>query len=188
VCGSNDGDHAGGCAQTRTFTTPAAVDDSVAGSWPNSPSFDGSVDARSGPAGQNPRGTISARVSFQAFTGSVTCLLVVGNHATVGAAGNVPGQPNAKETMVTTIVDGGPSGTDTVDPSITEGSTTPPVCNPFSGSGTNVNFGRYAGEIVVNDAPENEKPTSWSALAWTYPSPPGKSELPAIHRVPGRPR
>jgi hypothetical protein len=153
VCGSNDGDHAGGCAQTRTFTTAAAVEDSAVGSWPNSPHFDGSVNAHSGPSGQNAHGTISARVSFQAFTGSVTCLLVAGNHATVGAVGNYPGEPGAKETMIATIVDGGPSAADTVNPSITEGSTTPPVCNPFTGSGTTVNFGPYAGEIVVNNAP-----------------------------------
>jgi hypothetical protein len=153
VCGSNDGDHAGACAQTRTFTTGSAVEDSVAGSWPNSPSFDGSVNTRSGRSGQSPDGSIAARVSFQAFTGSVTCLLVQGNRATVGAVGNVPGQPEAKETMVTTIVDGGPSGTDTVHPIIAAG-TTPPSCASASfASQTNVTFGPYAGELIVNDAP-----------------------------------
>jgi hypothetical protein len=154
VCGTNDGDHAGGCAQTRTFMTGQAVEDSAVGEWPNSPHFDGFVDAHSGPSGQNAHGSIAARVSFAAFTGSVTCLLVDGNHATVGAVGNYPGEQEAKETMLTTIVDGGPSGTDGVNPNITEGSTTPPDCASASfGAETDVDFGPYVGELIVNDAP-----------------------------------
>jgi hypothetical protein len=150
VCGAdNSGGGATTCAQTRAFKTSAPVEDSAVGYWPNSPHFFGEVDAHSGPSGQSAHGTMSARVSFQAFTGSVTCLLVAGNHATVGAVGNYPGEPAAKETMITTIVDGGATAADTVNPSITEGSTTPPVCNPFTGSGTIVD----GGDIVVNDAP-----------------------------------
>jgi hypothetical protein len=126
----------------------------VVGNWPNSHGFEGFVNAHSGPAGQKPNGSIFARVSFSAFTGSVTCLLVNGNHATVGAVGNYPGQPAAKETMLTTVVDGGGSGTDSVNPSITEGTTTPPNCSSGSfGSQVNVAFGPYAGELIVNNAP-----------------------------------
>jgi hypothetical protein len=120
----------------------------VVGSWGQSPHFEGNVNAHSGPAGQNPQGTLFARAQFDAFTGSVTCVLVNGSQATVGAIGNFPGTPDAKETMILRVADGGPSGTDSVGVSITPGATTPPSCGGQSG-------GTDSGDtlLVVNDAP-----------------------------------
>jgi hypothetical protein len=120
------------------------------GTWGSSPHVNGYVNAHSGPAGQSPQGTMSVRQLFDTFTGNVTCLQVVGNKATVGGVGHPWDLPDANETMLATVVDGGPSsGTDTVAVSITQGATTPPSCaNALSG-------GTDPGEtfLVVNDAP-----------------------------------
>jgi hypothetical protein len=151
ACGA-DGTSGGtfACAQTRQFATPAPVQDSVAGFWNPSPHFEGSVNAHSGPAGQNANGTALLRWSFATFTGNVTCLLVQGNKATVGAVGHTYESADAKETLLLTVVDGGPSGAiDTVYPDITEGSTTPPSC-------ANASFDDQLdaeGDLAVNDAP-----------------------------------
>jgi hypothetical protein len=149
VCGADDGAGSAVCAQTRQFTTSAPVQDSVVGSWAPSPHFEGGVNAHSGPAGQNAHGTASLRWSFATFTGDVTCLLVQGNKATVGAVGHTHESAEAKETLLLTVVDGGPSGTDTIHPAITEGSTTPPSCAnaPFDGQID------LEDDLVVNDAP-----------------------------------
>jgi hypothetical protein len=144
VCGADGG--SGGtavCAQTRQFATPAPVQDSAVGFWSTSPGFEGGVNAHSGPIGQNAHGTASLRWSFDTFTGNVTCLLVQGNKATVGAVGHTHESADAKETLLLTVVDGGPSGaTDTVLPAITKGSTAPPGCANAS----------FANQIDVDDA------------------------------------
>jgi hypothetical protein len=149
VCGGDDSAGSDVCAQTRQFTTSAPVQDSLVGSWGSSPGVNGAVNAHSGPAGQNPQGTLAARQLFDTFTGNVTCLKVAGNKATVGGLGHPVDAPSANESMLLTVVDGGPSGTDTVAVAITRGATTPPSCaNGVSG-------GSDPGDsqLVVNDAP-----------------------------------
>jgi hypothetical protein len=149
VCGRDDSGGSTVCAETRQFTTSAPVKDSVVGSWGESPHVNGNVDAHSGPAGQNPQGTLFARQLFDTFTGSVSCLHVTGNTATVGGVGHPWDLPNANETMLLTVVDGGPSGTDTVKVVITPGATTPPSCaNALSGATDPGNT-----FLTVNDAP-----------------------------------
>lgn len=149
LCGSDDGGGAPVCAQTRQFTTSAPVKDTLTGSWGFSPHFNGRVDASSGPVGQSPQGTFEARQEFDTFTGNVTCLLVSGNKATVGGVGHTWDSPAANETAIVTVVDGGPSGTDTIGVVITPGGTTPPNC------ATAPPGGRDDGDtaLVVNDAP-----------------------------------
>jgi hypothetical protein len=150
VCGGDDrGGDASICAQTLQFITGAPVQDSAVGSWTKSPSFTGSVNAHSGPAGQSPQGTLSARQSFDTFTGNVTCLRVVGNTATVGGVGHAFDSPDAKETLLVTIVDGGLSANDTVALSFTPGSTTPPSCAGALPGGTDTG----STGVVVNNAP-----------------------------------
>jgi len=151
LCGADD-DTGGSevCAQTREFTTGPPVQDSLTGTWGFSNSFNGTVDAHSGPAGQNPSGTMSARVSFDSFAGNVTCLLVSGRTAKVGAVGHTLDSADAKETMTLSVLDGGPDGTgDKVAVVITAGSTTPPSCAaaPAPSRGT------LGERLVVNDAP-----------------------------------
>jgi hypothetical protein len=108
------------------------------------------VNAHSGPAGQTPTGTASLRWSFDTFAGNVTCLLVAGDKATVGAVGHTYESADAKETLLLTVVDGGPSGaTDSILPAITKGSTTPPSC-------ANASFASQIDvqdDLTVNDAP-----------------------------------
>ena len=95
------------CAQTRTFTTKAATQDELWGGFFGSPSFNGYVRAKSGPAGQNPSGTLFA----SDFDGFVTCLRVIGNRAAVGGVGS-------NSAMIMTVVDNGPTGIDTVQRSV----------------------------------------------------------------------
>ena len=60
------------CAQTRTFTTGPPVEDSVTGSWVLSPHYSGQIDARSGPEGQHPQGSVQsiyAPISLQLVHG-----------------------------------------------------------------------------------------------------------------------
>jgi hypothetical protein len=149
VCGADDSGGSTACAQIRQFTTSPPVQDSVVGSWGESPHVNGDVDAHSGPAGQNPQGTLSARQLFDTFTGSVTCVHVTGYTATVGGVGHPWELPSANETMLLTVVDGGPSGTDTVKVAITPGATTPPSCaTALSGTTDPGNT-----LLTVNDAP-----------------------------------
>jgi hypothetical protein len=149
LCGGDNGTVEAVCAQTRQFTTGAPVQDSAMGYWGDTPHFFGDVNAHSGPAGQSPQGTMFARNQFAAFSGSVTCLRVNRLQAAVGAVGSYPGTPDAKETMLLSIVDGGPSGTDGIKLSIVEGSSTPPNC----ASASFANPVDIVGDLVVNDAP-----------------------------------
>ncbi len=103
------------CAQTRTFTTKPAVEDSVRGGfWAGCCSrFD--VDARSGPNGASSRGSVRWYASSSSspdppriFNGIVTCLAANGSRAAVGAVGkwSQQGSPDATATFLITIVDG----------------------------------------------------------------------------------
>jgi hypothetical protein len=147
-CGRDDGAGSDVCAQTRQFTTAAPVRDSVVGSWGVLSSFFGSVDAHSGPAGQNASGTVSARAQFDSFTGDVTCLAVSGSTAKLGAVGHTQDSVDAKETMLLSVADGGPSGTDGVAVVIAPGTTAPSCANaPAPAAGDD------GSHVVVNDAP-----------------------------------
>ncbi len=95
------------CAQTRTFTTKAATQDELWGGFFGSPSFNGYARAKSGPNGENASGHLSA----SDFNGFVTCLRVTGNRAAVGGVGS-------NSAMLMTVVDNGPTGTDTVQRSV----------------------------------------------------------------------
>jgi hypothetical protein len=149
ACGADDSGGSYVCAQTRQFTTSPPVQDSLVGSWGESPHVNGDVNAHSGPAGQNPGGTLFTRQLFDTFTGNVTCLKVSGSTATVGGVGHPWDAPEANETMLLTVLDGGPSGTDTLKVVITPGATTPPSCaNALTGL-----TDPGSAFLTVNDAP-----------------------------------
>jgi hypothetical protein len=106
------------------------------------------LDARSGPSGENPAGTVrigSARPAFRT-EGPVTCLTVTGNRAVIGVVdtlGSFPGTgwfvevtDDAPDTFIFTFA--GPGQV-------------PTVCPPTLGFGGEPLFG--AGDIVVVDAP-----------------------------------
>jgi len=148
VCGADDSGGSNACAQTRQLTTGAPVQDSVVGDWSPSASFNGAVNAHAG------QGTLAARSGFDTFTGTVTCLVVAGSKASVGAVGHTWDSADAKESMILGVVDGGPSGTDTVGVSITRGSTTPPTCPAPTSGGQDIGSpGTFGNDIVINDAP-----------------------------------
>jgi hypothetical protein len=103
------------CAQTRTFTTKPAVEDAARGSFWSGCCSSFSVDAKSGPSGENPRGTMRYVVGggfdpvTHTFTGIVTCLAVHGTRAAVGAVGQTNDYPPGTDrptTMFVLIEDG----------------------------------------------------------------------------------
>jgi hypothetical protein len=146
VCGKDDSGGATACAQTRTFRTQPTIHDSVVGSWALSPHFEGSVDAHSPAPGS--LGTIRARDGFSTFTGGVTCLLLNGNRAAVGAVGSAIDDPTAKETLLAAIVDGGPAAPDAVKVGIQPG-TTPPDCSSVTFGDLRIIDG--TGDLVINN-------------------------------------
>jgi hypothetical protein len=115
LCGGDQGtEHV--CANTRTFSTQPAVEDSVKGSIHLGWCYSWSIDARSGPSGQNAHGELHYG-SFPAFSpgdefdGFVTCLDVHGKSAAIGAVGQSrrPGTQDPDwhpASMVMTVVDG----------------------------------------------------------------------------------
>jgi hypothetical protein len=103
ICGRDLGGGPYVCAQTRTFTTKAATQDELWGGFFGSPSFNGYARAKSDPNGENASGHLFA----SDFNGFVTCLHVDGNRAAVGGVGS-------NSAMIMTVVDNGPTGTDTV--------------------------------------------------------------------------
>jgi hypothetical protein len=140
VCGKDLEAPEFACAQTRTFTTPAATEDEVWGGWFSAPVFNATIRARSGPAGQSPRGSLSSST----FTGFVTCLAVSGNRAAIGAVG-----PDAA--MLVTVIDGGPAGTDSA-----RIATAPAPIRPNCGAASFDNqtpIPANDGGVVVTDAP-----------------------------------
>jgi hypothetical protein len=99
LCGE-DGQTAAVCAQTRTFTTGAATEDVASGGWWGGCCNSFSVNARSGPDGENARGSMFQQsgnsfdpVSRQ-FRGIVTCLEVDGRRAVIGAVGEIEEHPS----------------------------------------------------------------------------------------------
>jgi hypothetical protein len=154
VCGSDQGGSA--CAQTRTFTTKPAVEDGVVGSVPAGCCGKVVVDAHSTAAGANPRGLIRSYYlngfNGSDFVGQVTCMVVEGRRAAVGAVGQTTfedGSGPADGTRLFTVVDGHLE-VDTIH-MVATGGTTPPDC-------ANASFEHQGepiipeGGYVVNDA------------------------------------
>jgi hypothetical protein len=160
VCGSDDAQPQTSCAQTRTFTTAPAVEDSVTGHWIRPCCFTGQIDARSGPSGQNPRGSVrhteggAFGPSFD-FTGFVTCLAVNGRRAAIGSVGRLittpPGGSSTPATSIVTVEDGQIAGEDTVRVVRTAGST-PPDCATASFANQEPLDPRFGSELIVNDS------------------------------------
>lgn len=140
VCGRDDSGGSAVCAQTLTFTTKAATHDELWGGFFASPSFNGYVRAKAGPAGQDASGHLSAAD----FNGFVTCLRVDGARAAVGGVGH-------NSAMLMTVVDGGPGGTDSVQRAVA-----PVAISPNCGAASFANqtpIGAESGDFVVIDAP-----------------------------------
>jgi hypothetical protein len=91
VCGGDDETKPAVCVPSRAFTT--ASGDAVDGQSPTNPEPSDSpliVHAWSGPSGQSPQGTVFAGrpgTGSGIFTATVTCLVVHGNAAAIGAVG-----------------------------------------------------------------------------------------------------
>jgi hypothetical protein len=162
LCGSDiNAEGEGGpqiCAQTRTFTTKAPVEDALrGGSWAGCCSHV-DIDAKSAPNGTNARGSVSwyRRSSTspdppRLFSGVVTCLAVDGSRAAVGAVGKWTqnGSPDANATFLITIVDGRTVG-DTYNEVETAGSALPNCATAsFAHQGQLIDPGA---DFIVNDA------------------------------------
>jgi hypothetical protein len=117
MCGLDDGEVEYICAQTRTFTTPPAVEDSVYGGWFAGCCASFSVDARSGPSGESPHGTmawhegptINDQTEMTFTSDEITCLEVDGARAAIGAVGILHIEPSGEDHLTSalaTIVDG----------------------------------------------------------------------------------
>ena len=140
VCGRDDSGGSAVCAQTLTFTTKAATQDELWGGFFGSPSFNGYARAKSGPNGENASGHLFA----SDFNGFVTCLRVEGNRAAVGGVGS-------NSAMLMTVVDNGPTGTDTVQRAVAPAAVAP---NCAGASYANqVPVGTDSEGFIVIDAP-----------------------------------
>jgi hypothetical protein len=117
MCGKDDSEDEYICAQTRTFTTPPPVEDSVYGGWFSGCCISFGVDARSGPSGENTRGTmgwhegptINDQTERTFTSDEITCMDVDGTRAVVAAVGIVHTEPSGEDNLtstVATIVDG----------------------------------------------------------------------------------
>lgn len=154
ICGGDS--NGSGCAQTRTFTTKPPVEDGVIGWFWAGCCGRFEVDAHSTAAGGNPRGQLQAYggdgYNSASFVGSVTCLVVNGAQAAVGAVGRVtyqPGGTTANETYLVTIVDRRLER-DTFNSVVTNGTTSPDCAGAsFANNGDIIIPG---GDLVVNDA------------------------------------
>jgi hypothetical protein len=156
VCAKDQSARNGACAQTRTFTTARPAGDLVRGYYLTvfgGLGHQGSVDAHSGVSGANAGGTMELPAdkdtSAGTFSGTVTCLRVEGNSATVGAVGTNYG---GAATALFEVVDKDATwiGTgDQVDWTQTPGST-PPDCS--KGSFATLRS-LYYGDLLVYDAP-----------------------------------
>jgi hypothetical protein len=128
------------CAQTLTFTTKPATQDELWGGYFEGPCCNGYVRAKAGPHGENASGHLSA----SDFNGFVTCLAVSGNRAAVGGVGQ-------NSAMLMTVVDGGPTGTDTVQRAVAPAAIRP---NCATASFANqVPIAPESGNFIVTDAP-----------------------------------
>jgi hypothetical protein len=146
------------CAQTRTFTTKAPVEDSVRGGFWAGCCSRLDVDARSAPNGTSSHGWVrwhrsssSSPAPPRTFTGLVTCLAVNGSRVAVGAVGHwsQQGSPDADATFLITIVDGR-TEEDTYHEIETAGSALP-NCATASFANQNTLIDPTA-DFIVNDA------------------------------------
>jgi hypothetical protein len=157
LCARDAGSPGGTCAQTATFKTVTPPGDLVRGDYMTL--FGGighsaSVDAHSDASGANAAGTMTLPAdkntsgSTATFSGTVTCLAVQGNRATVGAVGTKGGAPT---TALFQIVDADATwigSADQVDWTEASGSS-PPNC--ASGSFANLR-GVFSSSVLVYDA------------------------------------
>jgi hypothetical protein len=158
ACGRDVNDSEYTCAQSRTFSTKAPVEDSVYGGWWAGCCTTFSIDARSGPSGDKPGGSMHYGTLLPqnghsiGFTGIVTCMRVDGATATVGALGNrkeSPPDTTTRASLLVQIVDGHLQQDQYSDNPLQEGATLPDCSN---GS-----FSRHLSldlqhELIVNDA------------------------------------
>jgi hypothetical protein len=157
VCGRDSGSPNGACAQTRTFTTATPAGDLIRGDYATvlgGIGHSASVDAHSDRSGANAGGTLSLPgdkhpTPSGTFSGTVTCLRVQGNKATVGAVGDVAGQPTTALLMYVDNDLGWSGTTDQLDWTETPG-TTPPNC--ATGSFATLRSLQYS-TVLVYDAP-----------------------------------
>jgi hypothetical protein len=139
VCAKDQSAPNGACSQTLTFATTQPAGDLVRGEYLTffgGIGHSGSVDAHSDASGANAGGTLTlpgdkGPPTGATFSGTVTCLRVTGNRATVGAVGSNNGVPS---TALFEIVDADstwPGTADQIDWSEQPG-TTPPDCSQGS--------------------------------------------------------
>jgi hypothetical protein len=157
VCGQDQNAQESVCAQARTFKTLPAVEDSVRGGYFHACCASLNVNATSGPSGENARGSLDlgefpAFSPGREFTGFVTCLIVDGRSAAVGAVGRWReyGTPNPEPytgSLRVGIVDGH-LGVDKIGQR-SQGSASPPNCASETFQGL---FGSDELHFVVNDA------------------------------------
>jgi hypothetical protein len=147
------------CAQTKTFTTKPPTEDVAHGGWWSGCCNSFAVNARSGPGGENARGSMGLTVgnSFDPvsrhFGGTVTCLEVDGRRAVIGAVGQVTTSPpgtSAPATLLALVVDGVTAADQFEVHDIVSGST-PPDCE--AAEFTSPTEVQTSFEFVVNDAP-----------------------------------
>jgi hypothetical protein len=108
------------------------------------------INAKSGPNGQNPRGHFFLRQAGYQFRGSVTCVLVVGNRASVGGrvtSSSGVGGPAVGSGFIQLTEDNGSPGRN--DRSQTFFVASPPVACPVP---TTPAVGVAKGNYVVKDA------------------------------------
>jgi hypothetical protein len=164
LCGTNDSTGGSICAQTLTFKT-LPVEDSVTGFFDiGGGGAQGTIDAHSGPSGQNPRGHVHYQGTidgWRTFDGDVNCVAVNGHQGEVGAVGQGttltdPSNPRAA-TLLLKIVDGHGVERDSIAGAFANGST-PPDCASTLASGQFA-LSPPQSELVVTDAPATT-PTS----------------------------
>ncbi len=130
LCGQDQGATQPICAQTLTFKTAAPAGDVVKGAFMERIGHDqGFIDAHSDPSGANPGGSMSLPSSTHldaSFSGTVTCLSLIGARGAVGAVGTDYGQPATALFEIDTTT-GGRFTSPPIGFSITPGST-PPNC------------------------------------------------------------
>jgi hypothetical protein len=146
------------CAQTRTFTTKAPVEDALRGGFWSGCCSRLTISAKSAPNGTNASGSVYVHKSSSSpfdpsrdFSGTVTCLAVDGSRAAVGAVGKwtQSGAPDRNATFLITVVDGR-TQEDTYNEIETAGSA-PPNCATASFANQNTLIDPTA-DFIVNDA------------------------------------
>ncbi len=156
VCGGDQQVAPDACAGTGMFfTVPSAAQTYVTGTYIYNRTG-GSVHAASGPNGRAVEGYVNssdATTNFN-FSGNVTCLLVNGNQAAVGAVGTAtsyanPGFYDQPYTELRTFVRDPSTGTITVGPEQNVPGSTPPDCSSASYA---VQYA-YSNNLVLHQAP-----------------------------------